>query len=210
MTSMHDICRLLSTTRQSPSSTEIGYSTKNFSSDQMRTQYLFNQLRSLSSPLHRPTAALKQATPLQSRSYHHHFTRPLFPFSRRTLYKAAPTIPFMGTLFSSSAKAENNDDMSYPDTRSDDQWRAVLSPGMSLLPNLLSSIMSNKPSIDHSQLIVNRAIQNPPPKRHRSPLHGRIRQTPPLARRLHLRGLQRPTLQSVAQVQVRLRLASVF
>lgn len=40
--------------------------------------------------------------------------------------RAAPTIPFLGALFSSKAAAE---EMSYPDQRSEDQWRAVLSPG---------------------------------------------------------------------------------
>ncbi|KAJ5495747.1 hypothetical protein N7539_000863 [Penicillium diatomitis] len=39
--------------------------------------------------------------------------------------RAAPSIPFLGALFSSKAPTE---EMSYPDQRSDDQWRAVLSP----------------------------------------------------------------------------------
>ncbi|KAJ5595159.1 uncharacterized protein N7459_001367 [Penicillium hispanicum] len=43
--------------------------------------------------------------------------------------KAAPTIPFFGAFFSSSSKAEEpSENMSYPDQRSNDQWRAVLSP----------------------------------------------------------------------------------
>ncbi|KAJ5825665.1 hypothetical protein N7474_002803 [Penicillium riverlandense] len=45
------------------------------------------------------------------------------------LLKAAPTIPFFGAFFSSKAKAEEpSESMSYPDQRSDDQWRTVLSP----------------------------------------------------------------------------------
>ncbi|KAA8644355.1 peptide-methionine (R)-S-oxide reductase [Aspergillus tanneri] len=39
-------------------------------------------------------------------------------------FKAAPTTPFLSSLFSSSS----SDKMSYPDQRSDDAWRAVLSP----------------------------------------------------------------------------------
>ncbi|XHG08401.1 Peptide methionine sulfoxide reductase B3 [Aspergillus wentii] len=34
----------------------------------------------------------------------------------------------MGSFFSSSANAENANNMSYPDQRSEDEWRAVLSP----------------------------------------------------------------------------------
>lgn len=53
-------------------------------------------------------------------------------FGRRTraaALTAAPSIPFFSTLFSWSAKAESNtDNMSYPDKRSENEWRAVLSP----------------------------------------------------------------------------------
>ncbi|KAJ5550113.1 Peptide methionine sulfoxide reductase MrsB [Penicillium sp. DV-2018c] len=44
--------------------------------------------------------------------------------------RAAPTIPILGALFSSNRKAEEptNEAMSHPDQRSEDQWRAVLSP----------------------------------------------------------------------------------
>lgn len=54
---------------------------------------------------------------------------------RVTALAAAPSIPFFGALFSSSAKADSgnnySDNMSYPDKRSDSEWRAVLSPGSS-------------------------------------------------------------------------------
>ncbi|KAJ6012489.1 hypothetical protein N7499_011840 [Penicillium canescens] len=43
--------------------------------------------------------------------------------------KAAPTIPFFGAFFSSNCNAEESTTaMSHPDQRSEDQWRAVLSP----------------------------------------------------------------------------------
>lgn len=45
--------------------------------------------------------------------------------------RAAPTIPFFGALFSSKSNSEEpSGAMSYPDQRSEDQWRAVLSPGL--------------------------------------------------------------------------------
>lgn len=46
-----------------------------------------------------------------------------------TVLKSASFISFLGSLFSSSARAEE-DNMSYPDKRTEDEWRAVLSPGM--------------------------------------------------------------------------------
>ncbi|GIK06958.1 hypothetical protein Aspvir_002611 [Aspergillus viridinutans] len=54
-------------------------------------------------------------------------TRIPFPISRTTALKAAPTIPFLSSFFSSSAKAEESN-MSHPDQRSEAEWRAVLSP----------------------------------------------------------------------------------
>ncbi|KAF6819323.1 methionine-R-sulfoxide reductase (SelR domain-containing protein) [Colletotrichum sojae] len=42
----------------------------------------------------------------------------------RPLRASMPTIPFLGALFGSSASSQ--DKMSYPDKRSDDEWRAVL------------------------------------------------------------------------------------
>ncbi|RAH79292.1 peptide methionine sulfoxide reductase B3 [Aspergillus japonicus CBS 114.51] len=54
----------------------------------------------------------------------------LFPFSisgSRTL-QAAPAIPFLSSFFTTSSKSENRASMSYPDQRSNDAWRAVLSP----------------------------------------------------------------------------------
>jgi peptide-methionine (R)-S-oxide reductase len=52
------------------------------------------------------------------------------PFIRATAIKSMPTIPFFGSLFSSSSSSNN---MSYPDQRSDQEWRAVLNKGMSCL-----------------------------------------------------------------------------
>lgn len=45
--------------------------------------------------------------------------------------RAAPTIPFFGAFFSSNRNNESSEAMSYPDQRSEDQWRAVLNPGSS-------------------------------------------------------------------------------
>ncbi|KAI0169320.1 SelR-domain-containing protein [Hypoxylon sp. FL1284] len=43
----------------------------------------------------------------------------------RTPLRSMPTIPFLGSLFGSSSSSSSN--MSYPDQRSSDEWRAVLS-----------------------------------------------------------------------------------
>lgn len=51
------------------------------------------------------------------------YTRALAPFTRGTILKSMPSIPFLGSFFSSSSKQDN---MSYPEQRSDDEWRAVL------------------------------------------------------------------------------------
>ncbi|MCJ1282487.1 hypothetical protein MMC26_001810 [Xylographa opegraphella] len=48
--------------------------------------------------------------------------RALLPFTRGTVLKSMPTIPFLGSLFSSAASR----DMSYPVQKSDDEWQAVL------------------------------------------------------------------------------------
>lgn len=53
---------------------------------------------------------------------------------RQQQLKSMPTIPFLSSLFGSSSSSSN--DMSYPDKRSDDEWRAVLTPGM-LIHHLL-------------------------------------------------------------------------
>ncbi|EAW06599.1 peptide-methionine (R)-S-oxide reductase [Aspergillus clavatus NRRL 1] len=80
----------------------------------MRFQYLIRGLRIFTTT--RTTATLPQS-----------FSRIPFPISRTTALKAAPAIPFLGSLFGSTAKAENSN-MSYPDQRSEEEWRAVLSP----------------------------------------------------------------------------------
>lgn len=50
----------------------------------------------------------------------------LAPFTRGTVLQSMPTLPFLGSLFSSSAK----DMTEYPVRKSDDEWRAVLNPGI--------------------------------------------------------------------------------
>lgn len=51
-----------------------------------------------------------------------------FSFTRATAIKSMPSIPFFGSLFSSSSTSK---DMSYPDQRSKEEWQAVLNKGMS-------------------------------------------------------------------------------
>ncbi|TVY92592.1 Uncharacterized protein LAWI1_G003491 [Lachnellula willkommii] len=46
----------------------------------------------------------------------------LHPFSRATVLKSMPTIPFLSTFFSSSSSEK----MSYPLEKSNDEWQAVL------------------------------------------------------------------------------------
>ncbi|KAL8924952.1 MAG: hypothetical protein Q9208_003835 [Pyrenodesmia sp. 3 TL-2023] len=50
----------------------------------------------------------------------------LGPLTRGTVLKSMPTIPFLGSLFSSSTK----DMTDYPVQKSDDEWRAVLNKAM--------------------------------------------------------------------------------
>ncbi len=54
-------------------------------------------------------------------------TTGLQPFARATVLRSMPTIPFLGSLFSSNASSSK--DMSYPTQKSDDEWRAVLNKG---------------------------------------------------------------------------------
>ncbi|KPI39402.1 Peptide methionine sulfoxide B3, partial [Cyphellophora attinorum] len=58
-----------------------------------------------------------------SRYYTPHAQRTLAP-PNSLLYKSMPTIPFLSSFFGTSAKSR--DMASYPDQRSDDEWRAVL------------------------------------------------------------------------------------
>jgi hypothetical protein len=54
----------------------------------------------------------------------------LQPFTRATIYKSMPTIPFLSSFFGTSTSNK----MSYPLQKSDDEWQAVLSKGMSPRP----------------------------------------------------------------------------
>lgn len=57
----------------------------------------------------------------------------LAPFTRGTVLKSMPTIPFLGSLFSSTAK----DMTDYPVNKSDSEWRAVLNKGIYIYRPLL-------------------------------------------------------------------------
>lgn len=47
---------------------------------------------------------------------------------RQHQLKSMPTIPFLSSLFGSSSSSSASSKMSYPDQRTDDEWRAVLTP----------------------------------------------------------------------------------
>jgi hypothetical protein len=57
----------------------------------------------------------------------HQVPRTIQPLYRPFILRSMPSIPLLGSLFSSSTPASAK--MSYPDQRSDDEWRAVLNKG---------------------------------------------------------------------------------
>lgn len=139
------------------------------------------------------------------------FIRPQSTYTRQTprlatgakALRAAPSIPFFGALFSSSSKAEESSgNMSYPDQRSEDLWRAVLNPGTPIDYFQLPKANANQ----H----INRAIPHSPRERNRSSRHRRVRFPLPFGGCIQLRWLQRSSLQGKSQVQVWLRLACVL
>ena len=62
---------------------------------------------------------------------HTHY-KALQPLTRVTILKSMPTIPFLGSLFSSSSSSSK--DMSFPVQKTDDEWQAVLSKGVHIYP----------------------------------------------------------------------------
>ncbi|KAK3303532.1 Mss4-like protein [Chaetomium strumarium] len=60
------------------------------------------------------------------------FRAPLRALNNTTTLRSMPSIPFLGALFGTSASASSAKKpamaQQYPDQRSDDEWRAVLSP----------------------------------------------------------------------------------
>ncbi|KAL4803595.1 Mss4-like protein [Aspergillus unguis] len=77
-------------------------------------------LRVLASPLN--------LTRLQIPAFRPRLNPPL-PTSTKYILRSAPGIPFLSSLFSSSAQAQAPNEMTPPpDNRSADEWRAVLSP----------------------------------------------------------------------------------
>lgn len=128
----------------------------------------------------------------------------LAPFTRGTVIKSMPTIPFLSSFFGTTSSSSN---MSYPLQKSDDEWQAVLNPGRYRVAFIHHS------STAHSSLMLTsppRTIPHNPTKRYRSTLHRRLRQAYALVGRLRMRRLRRPTLQSDPQVQVRMRMACLF
>lgn len=135
--------------------------------------------RIVSAPLRPRTASVisSTASPFSIRS-HHHYTKPFLPISKQKLLKAGPITAILGSFFSTSSKAES-DKMSYPDKRSEEEWRAVLSPGIFtpshpipshpiISSSYLSPLQTHGPKLT---LLSNRTIPHPPRKRHRTTVH---------------------------------------
>lgn len=123
----------------------------------------------------------------------------LTPFTRgTTILRSMPTLPFLGSLFSSSSSSK---EMTYPVTKSDNEWQAVLNKGSQVTIHIIRNV-------DLTSYL--RTIPHPPRKGHRSSLHRCLRQAHAQQRRLHMRRLRRPSLHRNAQVQVRLRLACLL
>lgn len=144
---------------------------------------------------------------------------------RTSALRSMPSLPLLGSLFGTNAAAADASKMtSYPDKRTDDEWRAVLNKGT--YPYLFNhsppSIIRHPSSTHkhkHKQRLLttktslppfNRAIPHPPRKRHRTPRLRQVRQALPRRGRLHLRRMRRAALHGRAQVQQRLRLARLL
>ena len=119
------------------------------------------------------------------------------PLTRGTLLRSMPTLPFLGTLFSSSASSRN---MTYPVEKSDNEWQAVLNKGKQICSSL-----ENIPLTPFFRTISCFAR-----KGDRSPLHRHLRQAHAQHRHLHLRWLRSASLQGNAQIQIRLWLACLL
>ncbi|KAL1861267.1 hypothetical protein Plec18170_001782 [Paecilomyces lecythidis] len=94
----------------------------------MRFQRLQTALRAFTTASRSVSVIRRRQTVLNTFSS---FGRIPLPLSGATVLKAAPAIPFLGSLFSSSAKAEgqnNGGEMSHPVQKSEEEWRAQLSP----------------------------------------------------------------------------------
>lgn len=89
--------------------------------------------RIVSAPLRPRTVSVipSTASPFSIRSYHNHSRKTVLPLSRQNLLKAGSATAILGSFFSTSSKSQS-DRMSYPDKRSEEEWRAVLSPGISI------------------------------------------------------------------------------
>ena len=58
----------------------------------------------------------------------------LQPFTRATVYKSMPTIPFLANFFGTSSSSSSK--MSFPVQKSDEEWQAVLSKGTPPYPSI--------------------------------------------------------------------------
>lgn len=67
----------------------------------------------------------------------------LAPPAPRKLLMSASFFSFLGSLFSSSSTASADSKMSYPDQRSNEEWQAVLSPGLSPSIHPLTKVYRN-------------------------------------------------------------------
>ena len=127
--------------------------------------------------------------------------RPRAPNATTTTLKSMPSIPFISALFGTSAPQSSKNTMtSYPDQRTPDEWRAVLSP--SKITPLLIKCIKLTPK--------NSSIPHPPRKGHRTPRQRHLRQARAQRRGVHVRGVRRAAVHGAAQVLVRVRLAGLL
>ena len=88
-------------------------------------------------------------------------------------FKSMPTVPFLSSLFSTSAQSKQMAD--YPVKKSDDEWRAVLNkgiyqPSFHLLPSPPPPLSSPNMQIPTIHLIQNNSVSSVPAEpKHPSP-----------------------------------------
>jgi len=83
----------------------------------------------------------------------------LQPFTRGTILRSMPTIPFLSSFFSTS----NPTKMSYPVQKSDDEWQAVLSKGTPLFPPPRKKESTNKTPQNNSASSEKKVPKRPSP-----------------------------------------------
>lgn len=80
------------------------------------------------------------------------------PFTRGTIVKSMPTLPFLGSLFSSSSSSRK---MTYPFQKSDNEWQAVLNKGEGSQLFLLGYPLSDPETQSNSVYCAKKAPKPP-------------------------------------------------